>query len=106
MLLPQKIHEPVVLFTGARGQRGGPRASQGVVLLTDWSTGNLSGRQTITNVVRNKKTCAGKKEIVRHLRGCSDKPNICQLAVMPNDITTTNSIKSGIDFFDPSNIPL
>lgn len=43
MLLPQKIHEAVVLFTRARGERGGAGAGQRVVLVTDWSTGNLSG---------------------------------------------------------------
>lgn len=45
MLLPQKSHEAMVLFTGARGERGGAGASQGVVLLADWSSGNLSGRR-------------------------------------------------------------
>lgn len=44
VLLPQKTHEAVILFAGARGERGGTGASQGVVLLTDWSAGNLSGR--------------------------------------------------------------
>lgn len=57
VLLPQESHEAVVLFAGTRGQRGASGASQRVVLLTDGSTGNLSGR---TNETRNP------KKYVRH----------------------------------------
>lgn len=41
MLLPEKIHEALVLLTGARGERGGTGPSQGVVLLIDRSTWDL-----------------------------------------------------------------
>lgn len=56
MLLPQKIHETAVLLAGARGERGGTGTSQGVVLLTDWSAGNLLGRRQLQmcNVCRAK----------------------------------------------------
>lgn len=43
VLLPQKAHQAVVLFARTGGQRGGTRAGQGVVLVTDRHTGNLSG---------------------------------------------------------------
>lgn len=58
MLLPQQSHEAVVLLAGAWGERGGPGARQGVVILTDRSAGNLSG-----NVMR-KKMRGGKKEVL------------------------------------------
>lgn len=47
VLLPQQSHEAVVLFAGARRDRGCAGASQGVVVLTDRSTGNLSEKAQI-----------------------------------------------------------
>lgn len=60
MLLPQKIHEVVVLFTGARGDGGGAWASQGVILVTDWKAGNLPGRTQLQMTGIKKKCVQGK----------------------------------------------
>lgn len=47
VLIPHKIHETPVLLTGARGERGGTGTGHGIVILTDWSVGNLLGRRQL-----------------------------------------------------------
>ena len=45
MLLLEQLHELAVLLGGAGGEGGGAGAAQGVLLLTDRSTGDLQGKE-------------------------------------------------------------
>lgn len=54
VLLPQNTHQAVVLLARTRGERGGTRASQGVVLIADWHPGNLSGRTYMQKAAEQK----------------------------------------------------